>query len=63
VLVGYGRKPLLREVEDDPVGLLGVPFPSLPAGTSLSEEGGEGGGKAVEGDLKELDLLRRDVGR
>jgi hypothetical protein len=41
VLVGYGRKPLLREVE----------------------EGGEGGGKAVEGDLKELDLLRRDVGR
>jgi hypothetical protein len=63
VLVGDGRKPLLHEIEDDPVGLLGVPFPGLPTGTSLGEEGSEGGGKPVEGDLKELDLLRRDVGR
>jgi hypothetical protein len=64
VFVGDGRKPVLRKVDDDPVGLLGVPFSGLPAGAaSVGEEGGERGGKAVEGDLKELDLLRRDVGR
>jgi hypothetical protein len=39
-----------------------------PQGTFLSAAGAasigkEGGGKDVEGDLKEVDLLRQDVGR
>jgi hypothetical protein len=61
VYVGDGREPVVREVDDDPVGLIAVPFPA--GGAGLGEETSERRGETVEGDLEELGLLRRDVGR
>ena len=52
VLVGDGRKPLLCEVEDDPVGLLGVPFPGLPAGTASARKTSKGAARPSKAILR-----------
>ncbi|KAK8459120.1 hypothetical protein SEVIR_2G078650v4 [Setaria viridis] len=62
MLVGDGREPVVLEVDDDSVRPPAAPFPGLlPAGRG--EETGERRGEAIEGDLEQLDLLRRDIGR
>jgi hypothetical protein len=64
VLLSDWREPVVREVDEHPVGFLAEqPSRTVRAGAGLGEKAGERDGEAVECHLEEFDFLRRDVGR